>query len=96
MRTNRRNTYIALRQFLIAQPAHKWMKASEILFEIGITPTEVREVCQNYPSSFVSSTDGYKAVSKATRAEIQHCVTTLIGRSEKMLARASALSGHLL
>jgi len=90
-----RSMYVLLREYLRGKISYVWTTAREISRDLNIAPEVVREICQHYPASFVSSTEGYKVASLATNAEIQHCVTTLISRSEKMLHRASALSGHL-
>jgi hypothetical protein len=63
---------------------------------IGYDAATVRKVCQMYPSVYVSSTEGYKHHTRASRREIQHCVTTLLSRAEKITSRAAALSSRLL
>jgi len=91
----KRNQYVALRSYLINQSPHMWLTSGQINADLGIAPKQVRRICQEHPAEFVSSTDGYKSVGRANKEEIQHCVTTLIQRSNKMLVRASALSAKL-
>ena len=87
------SSYVSVREYLMTRTG--WVNQTEITQVTGVSGKDMRVLCQMYPASFVSSVDGYKLVRYATKGEIQHCVTMLIGRSAKMLARASALSGHL-
>ncbi len=73
-----------------------WATASTIYDMTGVTPKDVRVVCQAYPHLLVSSTAGYKLTRYASKREVQHCVTTLLSRSEKMIQRAAALSTKLV
>ena len=72
-----------------------WVTQSEIELHTGVKGVTMRQVCQAYPATFVSSTEGYKLAMYSTRREIQHCVAVLMQRSERMLHRAQALSGRL-
>lgn len=73
-----------------------WTTQSEITQRIGLSGPTVRRVCQAYPELFVSSTEGYKHIDYASDHEIQHCVSTLIGRANRMLDRARALDYRLV
>ena len=75
--------------------ATDWTTASTINDMTGVIPYDVRVVCQQYPHLLVSSTAGYKLARYASRDEVQHCVSTLLSRSEKMISRAAALSVQL-
>ena len=90
-----RMNMLALRNYLMTTPMHEWTTQSTITAWTGLTGVEVRQVMQEFPAGFVSSTSGYKLAKYASRRDIQHCVTTLLSRSEKMIARAAALSGRL-
>lgn len=72
-----------------------WKNSAEIRAVTTLSPKRVRELCQIYPATFVSSVEGYKLVSNATHSEILHCVQSLLGRSDKIMARASALASRL-
>ena len=84
----------AVREYL--DSGFGWVTASTIELNVGVRSSTLRELCQLYPSIYVSSTEGYKLYTRATRRDIQHCVTTLLSRAEKMTSRAAALSGRLL
>lgn len=72
-----------------------WRTAQNIAAATGITPLRMRQLCQLFPTTFISSTEGYKHVASATKDEILHCVQSLIARAEKITHRASALAGTL-
>ena len=84
-----------LHSYLRTKAFARWSTSSNIRERTGLSAIIVRRVCQRYPALFVSSTDGYKLAAYATRAEIQHCVATLISRSDKMIRRAAVLSSRL-
>ena len=94
IRDTLKDNFWIMRTFLLGRPG-VWTTQSEITAATNLRGTEVREICQNFPASFVSSTFGYKSVANASRGEVQHNVTVLISRSTKMLERAAALSGLL-
>lgn len=73
-----------------------WVTTKTITTNTGLDGRTIRAVCQMYPSVYVSSTEGYKHHSRASKREIQYCVETLLGRAEKITARASALTSRLL
>lgn len=83
----------SVREFLATRK--HWTTSGTISTVTGFNGVAIRQACQAYPRTFVSSTLGYKLAVYATRGEIQHCVATLISRSTKMLSRASDLSTHL-
>ena len=83
----------AVHDFLHGAPY--WKTSKEIHAAINITPTRMRELCQLYPTWFVSSGEGYKATTTASRDEIRACVQDLLSRAEKITHRASALAGQL-
>ena len=84
-----------LRSYLLTVTPAQWETQRTITGQTGLSGVTVRQVCQAYPAMFVSSTSGYKLAAFASRYEVQHCVATLISRSEKMISRAAALSGRL-
>jgi len=73
----------------------QWKTASEIYLMTGVAPKLIRAVCQKYPHLLVSSNEGYKLARYADRYEVQSCVSDLLARSAKMIARASRLSWKL-
>ena len=72
-----------------------WKTAAQIYLMTGIAPKSIRAVCQKYPHLLVSSNEGYKLARYADRYEVQSCVSDLLSRSAKMIARASRLSWKL-
>jgi hypothetical protein len=72
-----------------------WRTAAEIRHNTGITPLRIRQLAQIFPCLLVSSTGGYKLTQRATNFEVKTCVQGLLQRSEKIMARASALTGMI-
>jgi len=85
-----RQDYFFLREFLMQQ--RDWVTQSSITHYTGLKGTRVREICNLWPQLAIGSTEGYILAQYASRSQIQHAVSTLIGRSNKMLTRAQALS----
>lgn len=73
----------------------RWTTSREIKSDIGLTPLRVRQLAQLYPTLLVSSTEGYKLATHATRREVIHNVQSLIERANKISARAAALSSMI-
>ena len=69
-----------------------WTTASDIERWTGISPSRVRELCQIFPCLLISRSQGYKLANNATASEVRECVQSLLHRSEKIMARASALT----
>jgi len=87
--------HIAIREYLYLRPPSKWTTQREITNATGLSGTLMRSVCQEYPSTFISSTEGYKLAVLASSAEIRHCLQTLLSRAAKITHRASVLAGQL-
>lgn len=85
----------ALIEYFDAQTFKRWRTSREIRFATGLTPIRIRQLAQIYPCLLVSSVEGYKLTRHATKQEVRHCVQSLLQRSEKIMARASALTGSL-
>lgn len=85
--------YRAVYNFLLHE--RDWVTSSEIREITGITPQEVRELCQEFPAVFVSSPHGYKLARNASAFEIRDCVQSLLSRASKITTRAAALAGRL-
>ena len=79
--------------FLLEQRG--WTKAQAIQHKVGVTPSEMRALCQEYPWAFISSHEGYRLTRTAPKSEIRACVQNLLGRAEKIIARASVLSARI-
>ena len=73
-----------------------WRPSGSIQSATGVTPLEMRELCQLFPQTFLGSSRGYKPVRSATLEEINDCVRTLLSRSEKIMHRARSLQRHSL
>lgn len=69
-----------------------WLTAHEIKHVTGVSPTEMRAICQDRPGSYISSQLGYKRADMATNDEIAECVDDLVGRATAILQRVSVLS----
>lgn len=87
------DTYAILRDYLLLQT--RWVTQGEITTSTGLTGVATRQICNAYPCLAIGSTEGYRLARYATKADIQHAVSTLMNRSIKMLNRAQALSGLL-
>lgn len=87
--------HITIREYLYRRPPSKWTTQREITKATGLSGPLMRRVCQAYPSTFISSTEGYKLVYRASSAEIRHCLRTLLSRAAKITHRASVLAGQL-
>ena len=74
----------------------KWVTQSTITHDTGLKGREVRAACQDYPATFLGSTDGYKLVDNAYVWEIQHGVSTLLSRAQKIIHRADHLSRRVM
>lgn len=73
-----------------------WQYSSDIFRETGIKPREVRELCQNFPQTFIGSNNGYKLVRNASSEEVEHAIQTLLSRAEKVMHRARSLQRYSL
>ena len=89
-----RQDYYFLREYLMQQKG--WVTQNTITHYTGMKGTRVREICNAFPRLAIGSTEGYILAQYASKAQIQHAVSTLIGRSNKMLTRAQALSELLV
>jgi hypothetical protein len=69
-----------------------WLTAAHIAWVTGVSPTQMRALCQEHPGSYISSTRGYKRSDRATNDEIAECIDDLVGRATAILQRVSVLS----
>lgn len=69
-----------------------WLTAADLQAWTGVTPTQMRELCQEHPGSYISSQYGYKRTDRATNEEIAECLDDLVGRATAILQRVSVLS----
>ena len=86
--------YAILRDYLLKQT--RYVTQREITADTGLSGSKTRQICNAYPCLAVGSTEGYRCARYAPKQDIQHAVSTLTGRSVKMLERAQALSGLLV
>ncbi len=83
-----------LAEYLITR-GRRWTTSKQINADIGLTGLRVRQLCQAFPSAYVSSANGYKLTFMATTDEKKAAVQSLIRRGQKIVARASALAGTI-
>jgi hypothetical protein len=68
-----------------------WLTANKIWAATGVTPTEMRRLCQEKQGSYISGPQGYKRADRATDIEISYCITDLMSRASAILERAATL-----
>lgn len=73
-----------------------WVTSRQIQYMLGITPLQLRELCQNHSQTFLSSFKGYKLVKYASREELDAALRQLMSRSNKIMNRARSLQRYML
>lgn len=86
--------HVAVYDYL-RERGNRWTTAKTIDEFTGVSPSQMRALCQDLPAEYVSSNSGYKLVRNATRAEVLNCVQHLLSRADKITTRAAALAGRL-
>lgn len=72
-----------------------WTTSREIRRDTNLTPLRVRQLAQAYPCLLVSSSEGYKLTTNATRREVIASVQSLLERAAKISHRAAQLASMI-